>query len=65
MSDEKFEVRVSENLLLRKPLRDKHIGGGVLHLAGLPLPNNALLQFSDHKSSLFQLMKDPVALAYN
>ena len=52
MGDEELEIRMSENLLLWQPLRDEHVGGGVLHLTGLPLPDDALLQFSEHKHVL-------------
>ncbi len=47
VGDEEVEIGVSKNLLLRKPLRDEHVGGGVLHLTGLPLPDDPLLQFSE------------------
>ena len=42
--DEQFELGVSEDILLREPLRQQHVVRLPLHRFRLPLPDHPLLQ---------------------
>ena len=55
MRDEKFGVRMSKDVLLRKPLRKHQVLWLVLHGLRLPLPDDSLLQLAEHINQSFPL----------
>jgi len=56
VSDEDFEVRMSQNVVLRQPLGQEDVGGQVIHIAGLPLPDDTLFHASE-TSTYFSSIK--------